>query len=271
MGWLILVGGFSLSVLVLAGLVHFFGSSPYFALKEIELISDSEAYPKEFFQKLAQIPYGKNLFCVNLRQIRENIKRFPWVRDVQVRRKFPQGLVVHVELFEPVALLVVEDAGKEIFYYLSHEGAVFKKLGPEDATDFPRIYGFTKAGLGKFPRYYRAKVNEAFAFLKSFIADGVNAPFKLKGVVYQGIAGITAHVQHESSKIGLKIYFGPHAYPERQKAWGGLVAKMQETRNYFQEIDLNGEDKIFARLQKTEELPSDENGVENMSTTTNSR
>ena len=86
--------------------------------------------------RLSQVKRGDNLATLRLKKVRENILRFPWIREVHLSKRFPGRLLIGVEEHQPVALLELE-----ALYLVSDAGVIFKKS--ERVSDLPIITGLT--------------------------------------------------------------------------------------------------------------------------------
>ncbi|MBI2340590.1 MAG: FtsQ-type POTRA domain-containing protein [Deltaproteobacteria bacterium] len=244
-GQLLVIGG------LLCGAWYFLVRSDTFTLKEMELSGPFDHTTRKAVERLAEAPYGKNLFTVNLSRLEKNIRRHPWVKRVEVRRVLPDKIRIHLEEYTPVALF---DAGS--LYLVSREGKIFKKLRPGEVGpsrpggqtlaggSFPVISGFDSERLKKFPSYYGAHVEEAFLFLNRFLLLPATQTFGVKEVHYDVTEGITV----TTAKGRSEIYFGRGDYEEKLDRWRKFAAAEGEGDTPYKRIDLHVEGKIFARL-----------------------
>ncbi|MCL1886335.1 MAG: cell division protein FtsQ/DivIB [Betaproteobacteria bacterium] len=130
-------------VIVLVGGFLWFAQKPFFSLKIIE-VQEVEKKPLKHVNALTirsvALPRIKgNFFSVNLDAVREAFKAVPWVRDVTVRRKWPNGLVVSIEEHKPLGtwgddgrlLSVKGDVFTVNLAEAEDEGNLLKFYGPE--------------------------------------------------------------------------------------------------------------------------------------------
>jgi cell division septal protein FtsQ len=82
-----------------------------------------------------------SLLALNLRALKQRLEKHPWVRSVQLERRFPHTLLIRVEKQEPRAILLSDD-----MYYLNRYGEAFKKVGPSEDSDFPLVTGLLAKG-----------------------------------------------------------------------------------------------------------------------------
>jgi cell division protein FtsQ len=76
--------------------------SALFPLREITVHGPLRHTPRADIEAAARTRVTGNFFSVDLEQVRAAFERFPWVRRVDVRRAWPDGLLVRLE--EHVAL-----------------------------------------------------------------------------------------------------------------------------------------------------------------------
>lgn len=115
---LIFLAGFFATALLLA----FFLSSDYFKIKEVRM-AKTEHVKEEIKQKTESLLLGKNIFRAPISRAKEVMLSDPWVREVRIKRDFPDRIEVEVVERKPVAQI-----SKDSFYYLiSDDGMVLEK------------------------------------------------------------------------------------------------------------------------------------------------
>ncbi len=120
LGWLICL------VLVIAYyLVQWVGRQPFFAITTVRIESSGtplhQIDPQSARAQVLNTVQG-NFFNVNLAEIRDAFKAMPWIRNAQVRRRWPNTLVIRVEEYQ-----VLGRWGEQGF--LSSTGDVFEAPG----------------------------------------------------------------------------------------------------------------------------------------------
>jgi cell division protein FtsQ len=85
----------------------------------------------------------KNIFALNLDQLRQSIEQLPWVQEAVVRRTPPDKLLIEIKERVPVAFVRFDNATQ-----LVDEEGIFLETSSEEAAhlDFPVIQGF-ESGL----------------------------------------------------------------------------------------------------------------------------
>lgn len=238
--WMKMAGGVLFSALALFGIFRLTGSA-HFGVNHVEITGPFRHAQGSEIAALAQIPAGKNLFFINLYEVGKKISRHPWVDHVSVRREFPHTLSIHVDEFEPVAIL---EAGAD--YYINQEGTIFKRLESDDSRAFPKISGFESGKLQKFPFYYRPQVLEAMEFLYRLKTITGNEGMVVTALNRDEAEGYLATLCRNSA-CGT-VFFGKDDYAEKMTTWIRFVRTLDEDKTWFKEVDLHVHGKIFARI-----------------------
>lgn len=252
--WLKYGGIAFISILVVFSCYQFFLGSSYFHLKKVDIRGSLNHLNQESLMHLAKIPYGKNIFRLNLYQIRQNIKRFNWIEEVQVRRQFPNSLVIEIKEFEPSAILALSLSD---FYYVNREGVLFDRI--KNPGDFPIITGFEMGELKKYPGYYRPQLKEVFLFVNEFQENLKGSSYQLKRVDYSLTEGITSVLDDKVHQGEVKIYFGKDKLGKKIKQWS-LISNHLEKEAPVISVDLHVENKVFAKLMNVNDGKEKANG-----------
>ncbi len=241
---LLLIGASSFVVL---GGIRFLSKIQFFTLKRVDVVASTPHLSKEQIIALAAIPYGANLFSVNLEDIATRIKRYSWVKDVQAKRLFPQGLSLQVEEYTPLAILDIGD-----LYYVSHEGRIFRKLNDSDDRHYPVVSGFKKEALEKYPTFFGKKIEDTLDFLNRLTPQMKDAG--LSRIHFDVAEGFTVFTQNPP----MELFFGPEDpdqpshWQEKLKAFSRLEQEMKNQGVVYQKVDLHVIGKIFVRKDFSE-------------------
>lgn len=123
-----------ISVLLLAG-YQFLLQSPYIRLEQV-IISGVEERIKRELVEISGLRRDMTLLAVNLRELKQNLEQHPWVKSVELEKRYPHTLEVRAKMEEPWAL--VSSGG---LYYMDRQGRVFKEVGLAESVDYPVISG----------------------------------------------------------------------------------------------------------------------------------
>ncbi len=165
---LLLGGAILLAWVVVAGLQRL----PVFPLRQIEVVSPLEQVTRQHIEHAARTAITGNFFTVNLASARENFERLPWVRNADVRRRWPDTVVLMLEEHRAVARWtplegeqrLVNDFGEVFIATSTQMLPVF--AGPEGSAPrvLQRYTEFTKglAPLGRQPVAVKLSSREAW-------------------------------------------------------------------------------------------------------------
>jgi cell division protein FtsQ len=128
---------------------------PVFALREIRLESSPAHVTREEVERRMRGAIRGNFFTLDLESIRTSFMRMPWVRNVELRRRWPDRLDVTLEEHVPLAqwapAALVNTHG-EVFK-APYTGPLPVFVGPEGAAKEMAIqYEFFRRGLSSIGR-----------------------------------------------------------------------------------------------------------------------
>ncbi len=125
---------------------------PVFPLKKIDVKGHLSHVNREQVKLIVQQEMKGNFFTLDIKRIRGAFEKLPWVRSVNVRRRWPDRLEVALEEHQALArwggIGLVNSSG-EVFQAAS-DGDLPEFIGPtpESAKDITEHYGQFKATLG---------------------------------------------------------------------------------------------------------------------------
>jgi cell division septal protein FtsQ len=149
---------------VRSGLSRFFFDNPDYRLSTIEVQTDG-TLQRDQILKAAGVREGLNIFSVNLAQVHDRLQQLPQVDEVQVERKMPNAIDIHVTERKPIAWITSEKTVANPFvsdaaFLIDARGILMKekKLLPEYLA-LPLIAGCSSEALvaGKVVDSFEAK------------------------------------------------------------------------------------------------------------------
>lgn len=102
-----------------------FAGSHYFALRNVELRGDLRAPRRELISSL-EAGASNGLWRTDLDELREQLRRHPWVRDAEVVRVLPDTLRVTISEREPYVLARLE---RGALVWVDREGVILDEQG----------------------------------------------------------------------------------------------------------------------------------------------
>lgn len=109
-------------ITVVIGAIVVFLTSPLFNIKSIKVENNSIIIADEIIS-LSGIKEGENLFKINKFIIKNNVKKNPYIEDIEIKRELPDGIVINVKERVPTYLLEVEDSK---YAYINNQGYILE-------------------------------------------------------------------------------------------------------------------------------------------------
>lgn len=187
-------GGPPLALAVLLQLIFFPPS--FLRVQQVEVKSTLAHLSELDLVRLSQVQKGDSLLTLSLSTVRERILRYPWIREVQLSKRFPGRLQIWAEERMPVALLEFEN--KEL-YLVSREGKVFKSLEKGDPKDLPMISGFLKQDLDVLS----AQLKPLIRLILQFDGSDVLRPVGISELHWKGDNGISIFTKEPCIRLEL--------------------------------------------------------------------
>lgn len=155
-------------VLFLYGALNFVVRLPVFPLREVRLTHPVSLVNREQVAALVRREVRGNFFTVDLAAVRAAFAKLPWVRDVSMRRSWPDRLDVTLEEHVPLARWanagLVNNHG-EVFN-AAYDGDLPVFVGPPDSAKEMTIqYEYFRrslAAIGKVPQQVRVTPRRAW-------------------------------------------------------------------------------------------------------------
>jgi cell division protein FtsQ len=106
-------------------------------VKNIEIIGN-QRFSRDQILEMAQLDARTNLLALRPSAVELTLEAHPWIASVELERRWPNHLVLHLTERRPLALVQLEE-----LYYTDRNGSLFKPT-PDDPHDFPVITGLTR-------------------------------------------------------------------------------------------------------------------------------
>ena len=223
--------------LVIATYLYFRNSSAML-VKRVEVAGSVKYISENDVIALSEIKENDTLFRVSLRHVQQNVLRSPWVREVRVRREFPDTIQIHIVEQEPVALLNVG-----ALYLVNEQGVVFKKVDETDPKDFPIISGYDKEELAQFPVLMRRSLKDTLGFLRYLNEQEFFIQDPISEIVVDMAFGYTVYTKNKATEI----YYGTGDYQKNQELLERFKLSNIFKQQSFARLDLGSSQRIIAR------------------------
>ncbi|MGZ8156909.1 MAG: cell division protein FtsQ/DivIB [Burkholderiales bacterium] len=124
------------AVLIVYGVLWTLAHLPWFVLKHVEVSGSAPHVTRAQVEAIVRTEMKGTFFTLNLPQLRRAFEKLPWVRDVKLRRHWPDRLEVSVVEHVPLArwgnLALVNTHG-EVFR-AAYDGKLPVFIGPEGTS-----------------------------------------------------------------------------------------------------------------------------------------
>ena len=147
---------------------------------------------------LSPVKCGDHLLLSDLSAMQTALARDPWVRSVEVRRRWPPALEVTVH--ERTAAALVDLGG---LYLVDGQGNVFKRAAAGDGTDLPVVTGLARAEYVKKQAAVEPLLQGALALVRAWSDRGRDASTRLSEIHVDPVDGITLYLGEEGAQVRL--------------------------------------------------------------------
>lgn len=127
---------FMLVLTIVVGTVYFaVFETNWFVIKEIEISSNNDK-TQEIYTSFQRYFEGKNMFLISMEEAISDLKKDPYIAQVELKRQFPDTIAYSVMIREEVAAFRYND----MYLFLDDSGRLLR-IG-EEADDYLIIEGF---------------------------------------------------------------------------------------------------------------------------------
>jgi cell division protein FtsQ len=123
-----------ISLLFISG-YEFLQQAPYVKLQNI-MVSGMNNDLKRALLESAGLNAETSLLSVNIDQVKRVMEANPWIRNVELEKRYPHTLVIRAEEQKVRAVVF-----QERFQYINQYGEAFKDVAPGEPLDYPIITG----------------------------------------------------------------------------------------------------------------------------------
>ncbi|MBE7039476.1 MAG: FtsQ-type POTRA domain-containing protein [Ruminococcaceae bacterium] len=234
-----------ITLLICAGIISFCLFTPFFNVKELAVSGNETIADSELIES-SGIVFGTNIFRVNTRAVKNNIKKNPMVDNVKIKRRIPGRIDLIVEetapqliipymtgcvlINENAKVLMLSDEIPELLIPKVSgievaEAKICKKLVPEDKVSFEMIMEC----VGYFHKF------DAIKYFRSM--DFTNLS-NFSGVTHEGVKVIFGKMED----LEYKIKFMQSVMPNIDKAEGTYIDISSSSKGIYGTLDNEEED-----------------------------
>jgi len=177
-----------------------------------------------------------NIWSLSKEEIGRRILSHPFVREVVVRKAFPDKLVVSIEEREPVAMVNLD-----ALYYVDEGGSIFKRLTAYDAKNLPILTGFSRDDLAARDPVTIRNLKKTIDLLRH--AEEGTLSRNISEVHFDAQDGYTLVTRD----FGLQLKIGTMDFGEAMRRIEEAMPKLASLGREKKVVDLKTAGRIFVR------------------------
>ncbi len=205
------------------------------AIETIE-IAGANRVSEDDIHDLAGIEEGDNILSFRESTVAGNIRRNPWIKEVDVSRGLPSTVTIEVTEREPLALVRLD-----AMYVMDASGVVFKKYSPEDGLDLPVITGLTADGLRDTSGELEEGLLDLMRTLKG--REGFNLS-KVSEIHADRVFGLSVYTLDE----GVRLDVGMEGFLPKLESFEKILKTRGGSLNGIEAMDLNNYREVVVRF-----------------------
>ncbi len=211
------------------------GRSAIFSVRVVDMNPCAHVKGDEVSGILKGVARG-NIWSLSKEEIGRRILSHPFVREVVVRKAFPDKLVVSIEEREPVAMVNLD-----ALYYVDERGNIFKRLTAYDAKNFPILTGFSRDDLASRDPVTIRNLKKTIDLLRHAEAGTLNR--NISEVHFDAQDGFTLVTRD----FGLQLKIGTMDFGEAMRRVEEAIPKLASLGGEKKVVDLKTAGRIFVR------------------------
>ena len=132
-----LLAGLMLISLIFLYLYENLLTSPYIRLERV-IVNGVDEKLKHALLKMSELKPDTSLLSVRLDELKQRMEKHPWIRSVNLEKRFPHTLVIDAEKEKPCAIVVMNR-----LHYMNRWGKIFRKVDKSANMDLPLVTGIS--------------------------------------------------------------------------------------------------------------------------------
>ena len=115
-------------------------SSPYIRLERV-IVDGVDGKLRHALMKMSELKPDTSLLSVRLDELKQRMEKHPWIRSVNLEKRFPHTLVIKAEKEKPYAIVVMGN-----LHYMNRWGKIFRRVDKNASMDLPLVTGISTSG-----------------------------------------------------------------------------------------------------------------------------
>lgn len=209
--------------------------TPYFQINRVEISGCNKVTPLEILE-MAGINRPMNILLLPVEKINERLRENPWVDEVRLKRKFPNGLRIEISERKPFAIL-----SQDIPCYVDRKGVMLEQAIYRDRVHYPTITGIKSDRVKDDGNLLR----KALDLLDWIDRTGTFDSVQISKIHIDKDMGLTVYTLDHGIKVEMGLEGLKEKY-ERLKKLAAFMRKNDEWENVTW-INLNCGKRLFVR------------------------
>lgn len=193
-----------------------------------------ENYLPRLRSSVAQF-YGKNIWEVELSNIKEIVGQAVWIQEAQVLRRYPQTLRIEIVPKKAIAILLDK---KRDFYLLSQEGTILPEIEKTNAPRLP-VFQNPKVFVDKEMR------QRLVTFLNSLPQEGELSLPQISEITIKNNNEIW--ITHLNTRAAIRM--GDHDVPIKSARVARVLEYLEHNNLKWRVIDADFSKKVLVKLR----------------------
>ena len=215
---------------------YLFSTSPYFEVREIEVVGVERAGATELKAAAGIIP-GANLFSIDPARVQSRLEALPQIKRAQVIREIPNRVTLVIEERVPFALA---QAGGLV--WVDEDGAVLEDQPRPVFQALPLLSGLSAEELTPGRRTPSDRLSAALILLRLILRTGGRLPSEISEVdVTRPDAPILYTIE------GVEVRLGNDGWEERLGRLDGLLGQLKNQNEPVESLDLRFQNLVVMR------------------------
>lgn len=132
-----LLSGLVFLSLLFLSVYQYLLTSPYIQLKRV-IVAGVDGELRRALVKMSELRPDTSLLAVRLDEVKQRMEKHPWIKSVNLEKRFPHTLVIKAEKEKPCAVVVMET-----LHYMNRWGTIFERVNKSADVDFPLLTGIS--------------------------------------------------------------------------------------------------------------------------------
>ncbi|MBI4654129.1 MAG: FtsQ-type POTRA domain-containing protein [Nitrospirae bacterium] len=230
-----------ISVLVLSAFIVYAINKldKLFHLKDI-IVTGNKNLEEDEIKDTINIGNNKGLLRISLKDVDRRLKALPWIRNVYLKKQFPDTLMVRVEEAAPAAILNLDNN----FFLIDAEVNILEEI-KEGKTPFLPVISEID------PKTNRADVIEALKLIEELSKNGILSSKEFVEITLKPY-GLSMNMDGELFKVG-------HGrYQEKFQKWMDIEPEVRKRGITIEYIDLRFAGRVIVKplkIKKSKSVP----------------